>query len=72
MKTDIKGNLINSFQEYRNFIAKKHNKGWLKSEESDIYNVFGKPKKYPFIFIELDKDYEESAYCSTELCKVYF
>ena len=72
MKTDINGKLINSFEDYRNFIAIRHTKEWLKCTEIKIYHVFGKPKKYPFIFIELDKDYEDSAYCSTELCKVYF
>jgi hypothetical protein len=69
---DIQGTLINSFDEYRSFISTKYTKKWLSGTISEIYEVFGKPLRYPFIFIELNRDYEDSAYESTKLTKVYF
>lgn len=72
MQSEINGKLVSSLEEYKKVIANRHNKVWLKSTDREVYKVFGKPKRYPFVFIELAKDYEDSAYESTELVKVYF
>jgi len=70
--TEINGKLVSSIEDFRKIVSKRYNKVWLTSTEYELYNIFGKPKKYPFIFIELPKQYEDSAYESTKLTKIYF
>lgn len=72
MKTDIKGKLINNFEDYKKYVANKYTSKWLKATEKEVYKVFGEPINYPCIFIEIDKAHEDSAYESTQLVKVYF
>lgn len=71
---DINGILIDSDNEYRNIIVSKHGPNWINAPIKDIYNVFGKPRKYPFVMIELNGDPEPVGWGSQdkELVKVYF
>jgi len=73
MDKEINGTLINSIEDYKKFVAKKHVKDWLTSSDTELYKVFGKPKKYPFIFIEMIIDTEPDwGIITKDLVKVYF
>ena len=69
---DIKGTLINNSSEYKSYINNFYD-GWKNSSDSELYNQWGKPDKYPFVFIQMWGD-PEPDWGSTikEHVKVYF
>jgi hypothetical protein len=67
---DMKGKLISSFDEYRDYVSTKYHDGWKMSNEEKIYDVFGKPESYPFVMIEMNGDPDDPPFYK-ELVKVY-
>jgi hypothetical protein len=70
---DLDGVLINNFTDYKNYVIKHISDHWINSIESELYEIFGKPKRYPFIFIKLRGDPEPDwGPITKEHVKVYY
>jgi len=63
------GKMINTFEEYREFIAKLYYENWLKSKKEDIFKTFGEPVEYPFIITLRTNTY--NPFNGIELHKIY-
>ena len=51
---------LESFDDFRKVLIKKHGSVWIKASESDIKKGFGVPKQYP-CFVKIEKEYDSEA-----------
>jgi len=66
---ETEGVLINNLKEYREQVAGIYGDGWKKNEKERLFEVFGKPKEYPFILcIQVNTN---DTYGNREMIKVY-
>jgi len=61
--------LINTFEEYKEFVSKLYNETWLNSKKETVYKTFGEPVEYPFIITLRTNSY--NPFNGIEIHKIY-
>lgn len=49
----MEGTLIKDVDGFREYVVEHYTSKWENAAMSEIYKQFGKPKRYPFVFVFL-------------------
>ncbi len=49
----MQGTLVKDVDGFRSYVVQNYSEHWENATMSEIYKQFGKPERYPFVFVNL-------------------